>query len=138
MAESATHLELISRILEYIKDAYSGINHVSTLHDLPGVIGCEKPPKIGNFRPDVYAIDAPLTRTVVGEAKTVGDLESGHTREQIKAFLRFLRFQSNSVFILAVPWQINIRARNLLESIQIEAGASMVDTIVIDNIRTHR
>jgi hypothetical protein len=135
MAESVTHLELVSQILSYIRSNYVGLRYVSTLHDLPGIIGCEKPPKIGDFRPDVYAIDAPLTRTIIGEAKTQSDLESDHSRRQFQAFLRFLRLQHNSVFILAVPWQVHSRARTLLRSIQKVVDASVVDILVLDNIR---
>jgi hypothetical protein len=102
---------------------------------LPGAIGGEKPPKIGAFRPDVYAIDAPLTKTIVGEAKTQSDLETDHTRKQFHAFLRYLQLQTNSVFILAVPWQAKARGRTLLHSIQSELEASAVEIVVIDNIR---
>lgn len=129
------HLELVSHIVSYISTKYSGFQYVSTLHDLPGAIGGEKPPKIGAFRPDVYAIDAPLTKTIVGEAKTQSDLETDHTRKQFHAFLRFLQSQTNSVFILAVPWQAKARGRTLLHSIQSELEASAVEIVVIDNIR---
>ena len=135
MSESGTHLELVSQILSYIRSNYVGLEYVSTLHDLPGQIGYEKPPKIGHFRPDVYAIDAPLTRTIVREAKTHTDLETPHSRRQFHTFLRFLRFQSNPVFILAVPWQVNARARTLLHLIQKEVDASIIKLLVIDNIR---
>ena len=37
-------------------------------------------------RPDVYAIDAPQTQTIVGEAKTQGDLETEHTHKQFAGF----------------------------------------------------
>jgi hypothetical protein len=135
MSESVSHLELVKRIICHIRSHFSGPFYVVTLHDLPGAIGGEKPPKIGSFRPDVYAIDAPLSRTIVGEAKTQGDLETDHSRKQLKAFLGFLRLQTNAVFVLAVPWQAVAQGRALLKSIQEELGASAVEIVVIDNIQ---
>lgn len=105
------------------------------LHDLPGLIGCDKPPKIGAYRPDVYAIDAPLTRTIVGEAKTQADLETDHTREQLRAFMGFLRLQDNAVFVLAVPWQAKARGRTLLQAVGHEMDAPGVRIVVIDEVQ---
>jgi len=134
LGESAKHLELVSRILSHIEKTYVGMDAVATIHDLPGTIGCEKPPKIGQFKPDVYAIDAPLTRTIIGEAKTQSDLETNRTAAQFNAFMNFLRLQPNPVFILAVPWQARVLARTLLLALQRELQASSVQLVVLDDI----
>ena len=134
MAESEKHLELVSCILAHIENTYVGLNSVAIIHDLPGRIGCDKPPKIGQFRPDVYAIDAPLTRTIIGEAKTQSDLETNHTATQFRAFMSFLRLQPNPVFILAVPWQVRVLARTLLLAVQRELHASSVLLVVLDDL----
>ena len=107
---------------------------VATIHDLPGRVGCEKPPMIGQFKPDVYAIDAPITRTIIGEAKTQGDLETNHTAAQFRSFMNFLRLQPNPVFILAVPWQARVLARTILLAVQQELQASRVQLVVLDDI----
>ncbi len=107
---------------------------VATIHDLPGRVGCEKPPMIGQFKPDVYAIDAPITRTIIGEAKTQGDLETNHTDAQFRSFMNFLRLQPNPVFILAVPWQARVLARTILVAVQQELQASRVQLVVLDDI----
>jgi len=132
--ESSKHLELVQRILAYIRSNFAGIQQVAVLHDLPGFVGCDKPPKVGAFRPDVYAIDAPVTRTVIGEAKTIADLETDHSREQFEAFLGYLRLQRNPTLIASVPWQAKATARSLLQMLcgRLEAGA--VQIVVIDDV----
>ena len=108
---------------------------MATLHDLPNFIGCDKPPKIGAFRPDVYAVDAPLTRTIVGEAKTQADLETDHTRAQFVSFIRFLRLQQNAVLVVAVPWQARATARSLLDAL-LGADKESIRIVVIDDVET--
>jgi hypothetical protein len=132
LSESSKHLELISRIVIYIQTKYG--NQVVLFHDLPARIGCDKPPKIGPFRPDVYAADAPPRIVVVGEAKVQQDLETLHSRGQIRAFLEFLRTQSQSEFVLAVPWQARARGRNILKTIAVEVDATRVNLVVIDDV----
>lgn len=134
MPESSKHLELIRCILACIKQRYSGVKHVTTLHDLPGYVGCDKPPKIGPYRPDVYAIDAPVTRTIVGEAKTQLDLETDHSTGQFAAFLRYLRLQPNPTLIVAVPWQAKATARTRLQRISSETEAQLVEIVVVDDV----
>jgi hypothetical protein len=134
--ESDKHLELVQCIVGYITNVYIGIDSVATLRDLPGTVRGNKPPKIGEYRPDIYAIDAPLTRTIVGEAKTQTDLETDHTRRQFHAFMSFLRLQPKPVFIVAVPWQAKARGRNLLEKVAKELDASEVEIVVLDEVRT--
>jgi len=132
MGESAKHLELVRCILIYVQENYVGVDHVAMLHDLPGSIGCDKPPKIGEFRPDVYAVDAPLTKTIIGEAKTQADLETDHTKNQLRAFMRFLRLQDNAVLVLAVPWQAKARGRTILKALAGEIDAPKTRIVVID------
>ena len=108
---------------------------MATLHDLPNFIGCDKPPKIGVFRPDVYAIDAPLTRTIVGEAKTQADLETDHTKAQFVSFIRFLRLQQNAVLVVAVPWQAKATARSLLDAL-LGSDRESIRVVVIDDLES--
>jgi len=86
----------------------------------------------------VYAIDAPLTQTIVGEAKTQGDLETEHTHKQLTAFVSFLHLQGNGVLILAVPWQAKARGLAILTSIGRTLGTHMVRFVVVDDVTTHK
>jgi hypothetical protein len=137
VAESSIHLDLVRRILDHIAYHYHGVGAVAVLHDLPGRIGCTKPPKIGSYRPDVYAIDAPQTQTIVGEAKTQGDLETEHSHRQFATFLRFLALQNQGVFILGVPWQAKARGLSLLKVIGREIGTHSVRIVIVDDVLTN-
>ena len=130
MAESLVHLRLVGRILSYVRDEYQAYQ-LAIFHDLPDLLGAEKPPRIEGFVPDLYAIDAPLSITILGEAKTAEDLETDHSRKQLKAFLTFLRLQPIGILVIAVPWQAQARARNLVARLQQELQCTEVRTIVI-------
>jgi hypothetical protein len=134
MAESEKHLELVTRIVEYVRKTYYGGYSMAVLHDLPGAIGCDKPPFIGSFRPDVYAVDAPLTTVLVGEAKTQVDLETDHTHQQLAMFCRYLALQKRAVFVLAVPWQAKARGRTLLEIAARQENCQHLQLVVIDEL----
>ncbi len=136
MAESTKHIQLVDCIVKYVHARYTGAQSVVGCHDLPGTIGCDKPPFIGSHRPDVFAVDAPLTTTIVGEAKTQADLETARTYAQLCDFIGFLRLQKNPVFILAVPWQAKARGRCLIDSILTSRGigSSTITVIVLDEV----
>ena len=136
MPESLQHLRLVERILSYLRKHYVGVQQLATLHDLPGVIGCDKPPKIGVYRPDIYAIDAPLTTTIVGEAKTQSDLETQHTREQFLSFMEFLRLQPKPVLVVAVPWQVKTAARSLLDGLARHLQIRSIELVVLDDVES--
>jgi len=134
LAESIQHLKLVDSIVIYIRKHFVGVQSVVTLHDLPGKIGCDKPPKIGAYRPDVYATDAPTTITIIGEAKTQADLKTDRTRSQIKTFIRYLQLQQNGIFILATPWRATAAGRALVATSCGPQTDPQVRIIVIDDI----
>jgi len=112
MSDSPQHLALVNSILSLVRKDFPPTKFV-VLSDLPGSV--DKPPRINGFVPDVFAEDAPHTAVVIGEAKTVQDLQTPHSRLQIAAFLRFLAAQQNGVFVLAVPWPAIATARKIVE-----------------------
>jgi hypothetical protein len=138
MAESLQHLKLVRAILSYISREHHEVSYLATLHDLPGFIGGEKPPRIGRFTPDVYAVDAPHTVTIIGEAKTVPDLETDHSRKQIRVFIEFLKDKERGVFVLAVPWQAAPRARGIVSGLAQGVGSPSTKLVVLDGSDTRR
>ncbi len=90
---------------------------------------------IGVYRPDVYAIDAPLTRVIVGEAKTTADLQTPHSRGQLIAYLQFLRHEPNPVLILAVPWNGRGAAQAMLHIMMEQLRINNVTTVVVDDVQ---
>src|SRR5262249_23124041 len=100
---------------------------------MPDNLGCDKPPRLEGFVPDVYAVDTPPSIAIIGEAKTVLDLHTEHSRRQLAAFLRFLRQQEHGVLVLGVPWQGRATAHNLLARLCRENGAENVGVVVVDD-----
>lgn len=139
MADSSQHEMLVRRIVGYIFTNYSELYSLSVIDDLPKPIGAERPPKIQGYRPDVFAQDVPLTTAIIGEAKTLGDLETGHSKRQYASFLSSLSMQPNGIFLIAVPF-IGVPAalRVLREIIRaLDEPLSSVKVIVLDDFREY-
>lgn len=135
MAESSKHTALVQIIIEYIQQEYADKTALGIIHDLCSPLRAEKPNRIDGYVPDVYAFDAPLTTTIIGEAKTADDLETEHSRRQITAFLSFLGQQKSGTFIIAVPWQVKKRAAALIGFLCQAAGAEGISTVTLDDLR---
>jgi hypothetical protein len=129
MSDSAQHLALVNSILALVKKDFPLTKFV-VLSDLPGSL--DKPPRINGFVPDVFAEDAPRTAVVIGEAKTVQDLQTNHSRLQIAAFLRFLAAQQNGVFVLAVPWPAMATAQVIVDHELRELEPQHVKVVISD------
>jgi hypothetical protein len=102
--------------------------------DLPERRAQQKPPSVNNFVPDVYVSPTSNTQLIIGEAKTGYDLDSRHTREQVKAFLRKCAELNDSVFVFAVPWDMVRLAKSIVRDLQTEVGAQEVDVVVLDKL----
>lgn len=136
MPESAEHLSLVDHIIRYIDQEFSGTAGLVVLADLPRSSIQEKPPRVGGYAPDVYAIDVPCTLAIIGEAKTSDDLDCLHSRNQIRAFLEFLRFKKQGILILAVPWQCVASARSMVKDIKrtLPIEIERISIVVLDGI----
>jgi hypothetical protein len=133
MSDSAQHLALVDSILLLVRRDFP-LTRFVVLSDLPGSI--DKPPRINGFVPDVFAEDAPRTAVVIGEAKTIQDLQTSHSRLQIAAFLRYLAAQQNGVFVLAVPWPAKATARQIVELELRELEPQHVRVLISDGHET--
>ena len=138
MPESTQHLRLVESIVNYIGARYSDLKGMVILSDLPSTVGGDRPPRVGGFAPDVYAIDVPATVTVIGEAKTAEDLLTGHSRQQIEAFLDHLKYQRTGVLILAVPCFHSASARIVVETAKRSADikSNEVEIVILDEFRS--
>lgn len=90
-----------------------------------------RPPSIEGYVPDAYVKLNEQGRVVIGEAKSMRDLENAHTDAQVKAFLRRCGMAEGSVFILAVPWPIERLARALLTNFRVREGLPTVEIVVL-------
>lgn len=103
MPESEEHTQLVRTIQHWISENYSaGRWALCTVCDLPE--SYEKPHLIGGYRPDVWARDIPHSLTIVGEAKTAGDLENTHAEAQFRAYMNYLASQPRPILIVATSW----------------------------------
>jgi hypothetical protein len=114
--ESAIHIGLVERLIDQISRDFGQGRDLVIFADHRSY-GRNQPLQVGNFKPDVYAHDVPCTFRVLGEAKTVGDLDSKRTYSQIEAFLDHLSIYPGSIFYFAIPWTGAPLARRLLKAL---------------------
>jgi hypothetical protein len=133
--ESKNHAALLERLVAYVQTTMNQDHNLSVLDDLSAELGRDKPPCLGGFRPDLYATNPSRSTTIVGEAKTRGDLETDHSKAQYYAYAQHLRTCANPTMILAVPWQLRIRAKVLLRYIIEEIDAQSIQCLVIDDVQ---
>jgi len=134
MPESSTHVRLVSVLVSWIAAEYFRGERGSILVDAPENLARAKPPGIAGYMPDVFGQCLPGGGVVIGEAKTAGDLENLHTREQLGAFLRYCVARPGSVFVFAVPWHMTRYARCLIEIVRRTCVCEDVTTIVLEQL----
>jgi hypothetical protein len=134
MAESAQHIELVDLIIDWVRNEYSSNPAMLLFHDKPGAPKDQKPYRINGFVPDVYAVDAPTTTTIIGEAKTPSDLETKHTISQIKGFLNLLVYREKPVFVISTPLNAMPSAKRLLMDVLESLPANNLQVIMLDEL----
>lgn len=129
MSQSEAHKTLVKGVESAL---CSRFENISILVDLQQNPGDEVPPKIGRFRPDVYATRKREHFIVIAEAKTDGDIENQHTHDQVVSFIKYLSRSRASLFILAVTGYRADRAKTFLRFIRKELRAVSVEIEVFD------
>ena len=114
--ESATHIRLVEYLIDQIRRDFGQGQDLAIFADHRSY-GGDQPLQIGNYKPDVYAHDVPCTFRVLGEAKTVGDLETKRTELQVEAFLDHLSIYPSSKFYFATTWTGRLLASRLLKTL---------------------
>ena len=126
MSETIDHTRLVGIIITWVKSEYSGIPGFCVFCDCPPVLETEKPSSIEGFYPDVCGAATPPAVTVLGEAKTLPDLESPRSYQQILAFFRFLAARPQPTFVIAVPWFAKTTAKHIINRAKQETHAEGV------------
>jgi hypothetical protein len=126
MSETATHVRLVGLIVEWIKTQYAGTPALCLFCDCPPILETEKPRPIEGFFPDVSAATTPPALTLIGEAKTIQDLETPRSYQQLSAFLRFLSARPEPALIMATQWQAAAAAKNVVARAVTETNAQAV------------
>ena len=77
-----------------------------------------KPPKVtNNFHPDVYYRNADVL--IIGEAKTINDIDTKHSRNQYISYLQECQFfHGKAYLIVSSSWTASVMFKNLLKYIK--------------------
>jgi hypothetical protein len=134
MPESSLHIELVRRLAVWASTGLAGHSPVVVYSDLPENAIDNKPPSIEGFYPDLYCTSLGGQPLCIGEAKTLGDLESKHSRQQLTAYLRFLLTFAPGLLVVAVPWHAVPAARSLVRAIQRQSNTGAVMTHFIEKL----
>jgi len=126
VSETLTHTRLVGVILRWLRAEHAATPGLCVFCDCPPILETEKPAPIEGFFPDVCAMCTPPALTLIGEAKTVPDLESPRSYKQFLAFLRFLAARPKPTLIVATPWQATVTAKTVIKQAQRESRARKV------------
>ena len=131
MPESEEHAHLVTILHSYIANRFCDGNRDLVLTDSVIDSSRTRPPSIEGYVPDAYVMSDRRGTVIIGEAKTLRDLENSHTEAQVSAFLRRCSITNGSTLILAVPWPIERLTRAILTKLQIREESSHVETVVL-------
>jgi hypothetical protein len=135
VVESSQHQKLLARLVTFVASEFTLLYSLVITDDLPKPIGSQKPPLISGYRPDLYGADAPVTTVIIGEAKTSGDLETGHSMRQYRAFFAYLGDSPSGVLVISVEWNSMAAARRVFKKLKKELPGNRVKVIVVDETR---
>lgn len=128
MGESRHHAELVAKIIVWAQDRHAECDGMCILLDSAGSPPEKRPRPIGGYVPDVSIQTVPASFVIIGEAKTLNDLTTRHTRAQLHAYLEYLTMQADPLLVLATPWVGLGLARGLLRQLKRSAKAEDVPT----------
>ncbi|MBA3066415.1 hypothetical protein FP828_07985 [bacterium] len=132
MRETKIHSQLVAFTKQWIEKEY-----VSKRVEIIGVDSVTENfqvlPNINGFIPDIFAKCLVNNLQIIGEAESSKGLNSQHTEQQLKAFIRYC-FLNNAHLIVGVPWDLVPYARKLIKFYISECKAEGVIVIIPDNM----
>jgi hypothetical protein len=126
MSETIEHTRLVGIVFNWVSIKYSATPGFCLFCDCPTIYASEKPSPIEGFFPDICALCTPPKVTILGEAKTLPDLESPRSYQQFLAFLRFLAARPRPALIVATPWQATVTAKGIIAQAKRESQVQVV------------
>lgn len=133
MSESRDHIGLVAVAVEYVKTMVEPDLHAVIQYDSAD---SPRPTKVvGNYVPDVYFWHA--DRLIIGEAKTIGDFDRPHSREQYNAYIEECKsFSGRAVLVICVPWQLVATAKNYFRRLK-KSFDTDIPIIIINQLGRH-
>jgi hypothetical protein len=116
MAESLQHSILVKDLCQYISINYLDGDSGFILRDTAGLSSNERCFEINGYIPDAIAhLFNRNLQFIIGEAKTIHDIETKHTASQLESFLTYCSMKAHSaLLVVAVPWAYHRLARQIL------------------------
>lgn len=115
--ESSIHNNLVKKIYNYVS-SYPNIEKKLIESDIFEVKG-NITRMLEGYIPDVYYNYNNIT--IIGEAKTEKDLETVHSINQYKSYIRHLKIHADNgnecIFIIAIPWQASVSAYKIIKKL---------------------
>ena len=130
MPESIKHKELTLKIVKYTKGIVPRDNYC--LIEVHSDVDTIRPLKTDEgFVPDVrYHYDGLF---IIGEAKTSTDFFNFHSQEQYASYCKACSIvDDEAYFILAVPWNVFLSAKNLVRQYK-QKYAYQFHSVIIDD-----
>ena len=113
--ESSGHVYLVGMLERWVQ-IYRPDSLEYMLLDRSADDSQSRPMKIGGHTPDMYLKDSRLGDTILGEAKTTGDLSTPRSYEQLQDFISYLNY-CNGLMLLSVELPARRAARALIDQI---------------------
>ena len=132
MAESGKHMEYVRRIVDYVKTIPSDYTPQFLISDLP-----ESPsrptPTLDGYVPDVLYRDSHIV--IIGEAKTIHDVENDHTERQIRSYIDEVRCHKGIRHIVICSNSNSFALiKNMVVRKKVREGITDITFHILDNL----
>lgn len=132
MAESFNHINYVRKIVEYVKDIPADfISHclVADLPDFP----TRPTATLDGYIPDVLYKDT--NTIIIGEAKTIRDVENDHTERQINSYIEEVRCHKGTRHIVICSTALSFsHIKNMIVRKKMRENISDINFHILDNI----
>lgn len=132
MAESSTHIEFVYTCKDYIvKNVIPSGDDAFVCVDCPETT--QKPPAVvGGVRPDLYYRRSGLL--VIGEAKTIGDIDNIHSRKQYECYFEECKlFEGDSYIVVCSSWSVAPSLWTILKRMKLQNNYAAHIIVLFEN-----
>lgn len=132
--ESNVHMTLVGCLVDKLLGNPYNIDRAEILVDSPESNAETRPSKLIKHVPDVFVPSNKDRPAIVGEAKTPNDIEKRHTFAQFSEFLEWCNLHKGSTLVIAVPWQAERLAADVIRYLQKRTNTSGVFVDVLKQL----
>jgi hypothetical protein len=129
---SESHIRLVNALKVYVEERFGGNGKLIVYSDNPDSAFTCKVPLIGGAFPDLYARCYSPDMVILGEAKTVNDVENRHSIGQYRSYLEFCANRENALLVFAVPWTVVPSLKNTIRNLKRRMGTEGVEILFIE------